>query len=250
MAGRLAAAGEADGFLVETIGVDRGCPVLGMTRAAAVDGAPHIYLSAGIHGDEPAGPLAVLELLRAHSLTWEVSWAVAPMLCPDNLRRSDRLGPGGVDPNRDYHERRLATTRDHLTWLEGIETGFALAFCLHEDFDMDGFYVYEHLTAGQPRYSIAIIAAARRLAAIETAAEIDGFDFHNGVYLFDHSQGERSRWAEARRLIELGSRATYTLETPSNRLPIGERANVHGAAVTAAVRAWLEARDGRKIPES
>ncbi|MGE9295634.1 MAG: M14 family metallopeptidase [Puniceicoccales bacterium] len=236
---------KAMGFTVETLGEDRGLPVLALTRESLTAGAPRIHLSAGIHGDEPAGPVAILNMLRGDALSQDISWCLLPMLCPDNLRRNDRLGEGGVDPNRDYRARKLATTRMHCDWLEGTVGRFDLAFCLHEDYDTRGFYLYEHLAPGWERLSAPMITAVSAIAAVEQASEIDGFAFEGGVHFFDETSlggREHEGWAEALMLVEMGTHAAYTLETPSNALSLGERGAIHAAAVLAGVGAWMKLR--------
>src|SRR5271154_896073 len=48
-------------------------------------GAPRVYLSAGIHGDEISGPLALLEMLRQPDFFAEHDAGIFPMLNPDGL---------------------------------------------------------------------------------------------------------------------------------------------------------------------
>src|SRR3954469_6979608 len=65
---------------------------------------PAVYLSAGIHGDEPAGPEALitwaeadLARLRRHALV------IFPCLNPWGLVNNIRLGEDGLDWNRSFH---------------------------------------------------------------------------------------------------------------------------------------------------
>ncbi|NJR43866.1 MAG: M14 family metallocarboxypeptidase [Akkermansiaceae bacterium] len=54
-------AAEAAGFRSATLlNLDAG-PLVAWEKLGT---GPHIYLSAGIHGDEPAGPMALLELMK------------------------------------------------------------------------------------------------------------------------------------------------------------------------------------------
>ena len=62
---------------------------------------PRVYLSAGIHGDEPAGPLALLELLKNDFFNSECHWLLCPTLNPTGLSASTRENSSGVDLNRD-----------------------------------------------------------------------------------------------------------------------------------------------------
>ena len=59
-------------------------------RAGATASAPRLYLSAGIHGDEISGPLAVLEMLRQRDLLNRFDMTIFPILNPDGIARGVR----------------------------------------------------------------------------------------------------------------------------------------------------------------
>ena len=100
-AARMEEAARASDFRVERFGTVGGIPLLALTRRVPGP-APRIYLSAGIHGDEPAPPLAVLEMLEAGAFDPEVDWFVCPFLNPGGMALGTRENPGGIDLNRDY----------------------------------------------------------------------------------------------------------------------------------------------------
>src|SRR5271165_2409053 len=52
--------------------------------------APRLYLSAGIHGDEIAGPLALLEMIRRPSFFSAFDVTIFPILNPNGLARGVR----------------------------------------------------------------------------------------------------------------------------------------------------------------
>ena len=60
---RMQAAARAAGFRIEPFGSIAGCPLFALTKRTPGP-RPRVYLSAGIHGDEPAPPLALLELIE------------------------------------------------------------------------------------------------------------------------------------------------------------------------------------------
>src|SRR5215470_6149773 len=66
--------------------------------------APRLYISTGIHGDEPAGPLAVRQLLQQN--LWPANLAIwlCPCLNPTGFLSNRRDNSEGVDLNRDYLE--------------------------------------------------------------------------------------------------------------------------------------------------
>src|SRR5437868_14971475 len=76
------AAARENGWSIEKIPAVPKPDLLALIRPATLLRSPHsalrIYLSAGIHGDEPAGPLAIQQLL--HENKWPAD--VELWLCP------------------------------------------------------------------------------------------------------------------------------------------------------------------------
>src|SRR5690625_560194 len=134
-----------EGFTIETLMETEGFPIYAFSREG-VSGAPPIYLSAGIHGDEPAGPVAVSELLKT-GLPNDISWKICPVLNPAGLHASRRENASGVHLNRDYNHPTQPETKAHIEWLKR-QSRFELALLRHEDWETSGFYLYE---AGPPQ---------------------------------------------------------------------------------------------------
>jgi predicted deacylase len=111
--------------------------LLALTRQAAGD-RPRLYLSAGLHGDEPAPPHAVLRLLEQGFCDGSCAWFLCPLLNPGGLARGTRENPEGRDLNRDYRSLLTAKARAHAAWL-GRQPAFDLTLCLHEDWEAQGF---------------------------------------------------------------------------------------------------------------
>jgi len=101
-----------------------------------------IYVSTGIHGDEPAGPLAALKLLQENNWPPEAEIFFLPCLNPIGFTLNSRGNSSGIDLNRDYRNPQAAETRAHIAWLER-QPKFDLYLCLHEDWESHGFYLYE-----------------------------------------------------------------------------------------------------------
>lgn len=231
MAARLAAAGRAAGFAVETFGEIAGTPLLALTKAAP-DRRPRLYLSAGIHGDEPAPPRALLQLLEQGFFDARADWFVCPLLNPAGMARGTRENPAGHDLNRDYRSQQSAEIRAHVAWLRR-QPEFDLALCLHEDWEAAGFYLYELNPDRRPSLAEAMIAAVRPVCPIDPADVIDGRPAADGIIRPDADPAKRELWPEAIYLRAHHTRLCYTLETPSGR-PLAQRLAAHVAAVTAA----------------
>src|SRR5262245_15740033 len=85
------------GWQVEFLPVEPGFELLAMTRAPlhAAAWAPRIYLSTGIHGDEPAGPLAIEQLLAGNALPTKAWLWLCPCLNPTGFPLNTREAASG-----------------------------------------------------------------------------------------------------------------------------------------------------------
>ena len=207
-----------------------------LRRAAQAPGpAMRIYLSAGIHGDEPAGPLAALRLLQEDRWPQNAEIILLPCLNPIGFTQNRRENPDGLDLNRDYRNPKSAEARAHIAWLER-QAGFDLYLCLHEDWESHGFYLYEQNPAGRPSLAASIIAAVRPVCPIDLSDVIEGRPAEGGIIHPKITPLERPDWPEAFYLISHKSQQGYTLEAPSD-FSLMTRVNAQVAAVNAACTA-------------
>lgn len=175
------ATAERQGFSVETLRAEGTDLVVYQRPPATVrEWSPRIYLSAGIHGDEPAGPLAVGELLRAEAFPRDAWLWILPCLNPTGFPANTRESAAGIDLNRDYKHLRAPEIRAHVAWLQR-QPMFDLAFCLHEDWEAAGFYVYELNPDQRPSLAEPIIAGARTACPIDLSPSIDGREAQGGI---------------------------------------------------------------------
>ena len=131
-------------------------------RAQRVPGPPfsRLYLSTGIHGDEPAGPLAVRQLLQEDKWPAESDLWLCPCLNPAGFAANRRENPDGLDLNREYRHPKAKETLAHIAWLQR-QPSFDLCLCLHEDWESHGFYVYELNPDNRPSLAETIVTAGR-----------------------------------------------------------------------------------------
>lgn len=220
---------EARGFADFRLAELAGGPLMGWERAAA---GPRVYLSAGIHGDEPAGPLALLELLKAGVFGPGCHWLLCPALNPDGLAAGSRGNRDGLDLNRDYWKRRTPEVRAHAAWLE-TQPAPDLFLSLHEDWEAAGFYFYEiNLGRDEPQRARAIIEAVRPCCGPEPGPQIDGHQARDEGWIYHEAEADVPHgWPEAIFLAKHGCPLSFTFETPSH-LALERRV----AALMAAVR--------------
>ena len=193
-----------------------------------------IYMSTGIHGDEPAGPLAVRQLLQENQWPASAELWLCPCLNPTGFPRNSRENEMGIDLNRDYRHLQSDEVRAHMGWLNR-QPEFDLALCLHEDWEARGFYVYELNPDRRPSHAEAIIKRVAAVCPIEQSELIEGRPARNGIIRPELDPDQRPQWPEAFYLVQHKTRHSYTLETPSD-FPLPARV----AALVTAVRSVLD----------
>lgn len=200
----------------------------GITRPA-----PRVYLSTGIHGDEPAGPLAALRLLRENRWPAEVEIILLPCLNPFGFAKNKRENGQEIDLNRDYLHPQSDEIRAHIAWLERQST-FDLCLCLHEDWESHGFYVYELNPDGKPSLAEEIVAGVEKVCPIDRSEIIEGREAHGGIIRPNLDPRTRTQWPESFWLIMNRTRLSYTLEAPSD-FPLATRVDALVAGVNSAL---------------
>ncbi len=204
---------------------------------SAPDTAPLLYLSAGIHGDEPAGPLAMRRLLREAVWPAGIRLRICPCLNVAGFAMNRRENPEGCDLNRDYLNPSAAETKAHTDWLLR-QPPFNLCLCLHEDWESDGFYVYELNPDNKPSLAEAIVAEVGRVCPIDTADLIEGRPARGGIIRPGIDPRSRPQWPEAFYLLTHKTRLSYTLEAPSD-YPLQCRVDALAIGAQAALREFV-----------
>ena len=227
------------GFSLRELPVTDGCCLLTAHRPATAGTVEprRLYLSAGIHGDEPAGPLACIQLLRENALPPDADLWICPCLNPRGFPINSRTTPEGVDLNRDYNHELSHEVRCHIHWLQELPR-FDLTLLLHEDWESNGFYLYELNPDRQEPTTLAaeIIREVSEVCPIETALMIDGRASNGaGVIHPPTDPASRPDWPEAFWLFQYRSRRNFTVEAPSD-FPLEVRVQALVRAVHTAFR--------------
>ena len=177
--------------------------------------APSIYLSAGIHGDEPAPVEALIswaeESLKKKPLySW--NWQIFPCLNPWGLERNIRFDAEGRDLNRCYQSRKVPQVSDQLRWMK--RRSFDAAATLHEDYDARGFYLYE-IAAARPHWGESLCREIDAVMNTDPRRKIDGHSARNGLIRRRITPTLMKGHPEAFLLHFCHAKRTFTLETPS-----------------------------------
>jgi murein peptide amidase A len=230
------AAAQAHGWSSELFYKTGGLELFALHRKTGVrskEQGARIYISAGIHGDEPAGPLAVLRLIRENRWPANVEIFLLPCLNPEGFVLNTRGNAGGIDLNRDYRHFDSHEVAAHVRWLER-QPKFDLTLCLHEDWESHGFYVYELNPDQRPPLAEKMVAAVARVCPIDLSPVIEGREASGGVIRPNLDPASRPQWPESFWLLQNKTPQGCTLEAPSD-FPLETRVNALVAAVNAAL---------------
>ncbi len=210
------------------------CADFGSAEAAVV------ALAAGVHGDEPAGPWALLSLVEDGDLDSRYAYRAWPCTNPSGYRIGTRENADGDDVNRSFG-RGGQTPEARAIVTANRDRKFALSIDLHEDCDADGFYCYEYGAGDVCRSVVEAVAAAgypvQNLAQCDLGAPLADVMLDDGVVrapaaLEIDAIGGLSYTLS---VVRHAARRALTFETPV-RLPWDERIAIHGIAVKAAIR--------------
>lgn len=252
--GEILQSAKEHGWVHEPILGEEGCNLFGLSRVSPA-ATKSAYISSGIHGDEPAPPLAILDLLWRDE--WPAEWNIylCPCLNPTGFRANTRENAGGIDLNRDYFESTSKEVQAHIAWLER-QPRFSVAMSLHEDWEAAGFYFYQLGPLSVEPVIHYILGELTHVCTIDESSVIDRLPAKEGVLdLAFHSlqmnealidglgdlpsdasqlPGSRSIWSEPVFLINRKTRVSYTFESGS-AFPLELRVQ----ALTHAVDALL-----------
>ncbi len=180
-----------------------------------------------------------MELLRQNRWPSNIQVTLLPCLNPIGFVANRRENTGGIDLNRDYRNSRSSEVRAHITWLER-QPRFNAYFCLHEDWESQGFYLYEQNPDAHPSLVETMIEHVRQVCPIDLSPIIEDRPAQNGVIRPNLNPLERLDWPEALYLISHKSRQGYTLEAPSD-FPLETRVAALVSAVNAALASLARA---------
>ena len=206
-----------------------------------------ISISAGVHGDEPAGVWALLSLVRDGLLDPRFAYRLWPCLNPTGFDAGTRGNAEGADVNRSFGAGGR-TPEAKAVVIADRDRRFALTIDLHEDHESDGFYLYENaLSSWTPRYA-GPVTRAMLDAGFPLQAFTDVFELgppgseaaqtrsRGAVFVDAAAESRFYERALPLALVAVG-RATpcaITFETPRSR-PAAERIAMHRVAVVEAI---------------
>lgn len=147
---------------------------------------------AGIHGDEPAGVLAVLafiqDLLARPEAMTGYELLLYPLSNPSGFEDGTRHSRSGADLNREFWRGSLEPEIYLLERELGVHQFHGLV-ALHADDTSDGAYAFVRGATLTEALALPALAAASRHLPLATRPVIDGFAAERGIIRGDCYQG-------------------------------------------------------------
>ena len=226
--------GEARGFTTDVIASQDDLEVIGMWKE--IDSSlPYVYISAGIHGNEPAPPIAVLKLLKNDFFSDDYNWVICPAMNPYGLSKATRRNKEGFDLNRQYRNTTEPEIDNHINWLEKF-TQFNLTISMHEDHEADGFYLYERHSRDEVPEAKVILKEVSKVIPIKDEYQVDGEHVVNGVIHSEKFEEKKKHWTELLWLNHNYKECLhYTFESPS-KFPLEQRIKAPVTAIMTTVK--------------
>ncbi len=204
-----------------------------LERTANKAQAPVILLTTGIHGDEPAGPCAVLEGLQSAVFDSRCHWILSPMGNPDGLAQTIRHNADGIDINRDFKHTHTSEARFLKNAYRQLKQP-DLHLSLHEDWEYAEGYLYEINTGSLPSLSQPLLKCIDHSVGLSDAQLLDGhIATQRGFICHESTPDEPEGWPEAIWLVRNFPLLSYTLETPSGR-ELAKRIRCHCEFISCA----------------
>ncbi len=210
------------------------------------EGDKSVVLSAGIHGDEPAGVEALLRFLERDVKgikEWgqRYRFTIFPCTNPAGYESGKRENSMGIDLNRKFGSKIIP---EEVSIIQSALIGrrFDVFMDLHEDIDGEGFYLYE--VHGKEYNSLAegIIKDMSLKYPVDQREHIDGFSNCGGV-ICPQKDGEKFPLMRVDLPLPLylylhGMRRCFTFESPT-RFPLEERIEMHLMAMESVLRRYI-----------
>ncbi len=144
---RVSAISEHSGVELTVIGSIEDLPVHRLVRRSSTTMTRRLLVTSGVLGDEPAGIEAVLLFLESIPPAYPgFEFVVVPCVNPTGYVRDTRENGRGVDINRSFE----ADDEDEVGIIKKLLNGerFDCHVDFHEDWEANGFYLYENCESG------------------------------------------------------------------------------------------------------
>jgi protein MpaA len=185
-----------------------------------------VLISAGMHGDEPAGPAAIIHFLERNNshLFEHFNFLLLPCINSAGFEHNKRENPDGIDINRSFERDDIAEVNIVKEALHGLRFAFTIDF--HEDWEATGFYLYEN-KRDKEWQGPAIINAVKEMGNIDISSAESDIPLYEGGSQVDPAWGKKGFTPY---LYHCHTDHVIITETPT-AWDIEQRANAHLVAL-------------------
>jgi len=200
------------------------CSISNYTIYYIKDETPKLWLSGGIHGDEPAGVYALLATYKKLKKK-NIPCIVFPCLNPWGLDNKKRRDKNGIDLNHVYDGDGPIKEIEHQ---KKLISPVELVLCFHEDYDANGCYVWK-----SPDVNDSIAKKILNVSSvIDNRKNVEGYESRNGI-IDDVGKSDEGA-SESVWLYDQGIKNTFVLESNSTGRNVKDRAkDLVNMAITA-----------------
>lgn len=201
-----------------------------------------LYISAGIHGDEPASPEALITWAEQNaSRLSSIPCMILPCLNPWGIVNNRRLDEKGRDLNRLFHTRHIPVINAVKSLVKPHR--FTISLMLHEDYDGQGVYLYE-TEREKPFWAEELLKVTELFIPGDKRLSIDGRKCTKpGIVRrkINMKFFKDIGFPEAIHMHLFHSARTFTIETPSE-YGLDKRVAAHIAVIEECVKRVMSAR--------
>jgi protein MpaA len=205
-----------------------------LMRVVLGRGAPRrVLLSAGIHGDEPAGVEALCAWLETRAYVkflqrWDIT--MLPCINPWGYEHGTRENSEGHDLNREFSSSH--PPQEVLFVQSVLQQWFDLSLELHVDQDSTGYYLYETSLPGAD-IGHRILERTHTSIPVNLNTTIDGKSANGGVITRPRDAGHVTGQPMALYGLAHGIPCSLTLE--ADRSPLKTQVQAHLRTIEAAL---------------
>jgi len=207
--------------------------------------APKILLTAGVHGNEPAGvesAVRLVERLASDPHHFKVcTLEIIPVVNPWGWSHDIRFNQQGIDVNRDFAAFVSQEARIMNNYLQNHQ--YHLIIDLHEDPDARGFYMYQYGRSDKTVVEPIVTAIAEMGHPIEQDIKMVTLKTQNGIIDAPMWGLWYMRLTRQLSITNYGrlynSPNVFTIETPTI-LDWEDRLQMHQRAIEMLMDAMLE----------
>lgn len=187
---------------------------------------------AGIHGDEPAGPLGVLKYLETANPPRNIRLLIIPLLNPWGFENNSRENHDRKNINRQFYKAKLMGEAKIAT---DAFSGIDFFLTLHEDYRFNKFFLYYSDAYNEEKYR-KLVATGKKYFPINSQRSVDGDRLKDGMIYVSRTNKKRHHIASVEYWAFRQGIHYVCTETPSKSQPLERRVDCTKALISCMVR--------------